>query len=61
LVDPRKPQEIAEAIRWLLNHSDEAEVMGRKGMHAVTYNHNWAGEAERLCRFYERILGEDMA
>ncbi|MDX1529992.1 MAG: glycosyltransferase family 4 protein [Rhodothermales bacterium] len=57
LVDPLDPAAIAEAVRWLLDHPDEAEAMGQRGRRAVEAHYNWAGEAERLLRFYADLTG----
>ena len=57
LVDPLNPRAIAEAIEWLLEHPEEAAVMGRKGMQAVSADFNWAKEVRKLCQFYQSLLG----
>lgn len=56
LVDPRSPEAIAGAIRWLLDHPDEAEAMGRRGREAVEARYNWEQEAARLLDFYDRVV-----
>ncbi len=56
LVDPRDPVEIAEAVRWLLDHPDEAEAMGKRGQQVVREKFNWAIEEKKLLALYERIL-----
>ena len=55
LVNPAKPQEIADAITWLLTHPAEAEAMGRRGQHAVYARYAWSREAEKLLAFYHRL------
>jgi glycosyltransferase involved in cell wall biosynthesis len=57
LVDPLDVQGVADAIRWLLEHPEESSAMGQKGRDAVRSNYNWADEANKLCRFYRRLLG----
>jgi glycosyltransferase involved in cell wall biosynthesis len=59
LVDPAQPQEIADAITWLVEHPDEAREMGRRGRQAVLSKYNWDREFEVLLDFYRRILKED--
>ncbi|HWR14184.1 MAG TPA: glycosyltransferase family 4 protein [Terriglobales bacterium] len=56
LVNPLKPDEIAEAICWILNHPIEAEAMGNRGREAVHRIFNWDNEARSLLNLYGRIL-----
>lgn len=53
--DPQDPESIARAIRWLLEHPDEAEAMGRRGYEAVLSRYNWQAEAPRLMELYQRM------
>lgn len=55
LVDPRRPDRIAEAIAHLLSHPEEADAMGRRGREAVEAKYNWDVESGKLLRFYERL------
>ena len=55
-VDPDNPQEIADAIRWLLDHPEEARAMGENGRRAVETEFNWKVEEEKLLALYEEIL-----
>lgn len=55
LNDPTNPHELAEAIRWLIEHPQEAEMMGRRGREAVIKHYNWEAEAKKLCVFYEGL------
>ncbi len=57
LVDPDKPEEIAAAMRWMLESPDDAEAMGQRGRAAVLAQFNWEQEAETLIDTYETILG----
>lgn len=55
-VDPLKPKEIADAIRYLLEHSEEAKEMGENGRKAVEEKYNWETESEKLLQVYRRLL-----
>jgi glycosyltransferase involved in cell wall biosynthesis len=57
LVDPSKPQEIAGAMEYLIEHPDEARRMGENGRRAVLEQYNWGKESERLLRIYDTVLG----
>lgn len=56
LVDPRDPHAIAEALRWVLEHPLEAEVMGRNGQEAVHKIYNWDREVTHLVGLYKKLL-----
>ncbi len=56
LVDPLNPEDIAEAIIWLIKNPQEAENMGKRGMKAVKEKYNWDMEKKKLLTFYEKIL-----
>ena len=56
-VDPDAPEEIADAIEWLMEHPAEAAEMGRRGREAVIREFNWEIEAAKLLRFYEELIG----
>jgi glycosyltransferase involved in cell wall biosynthesis len=58
VVDPLKPEEIAEAIRWLLDHPSEAEAMGMRGREAVLRIYNWHIQAGRMLALYRRICDD---
>ena len=52
LADPLNPKAIAEAIQWLLEHSTEAEEMGKRGQEAIRKRFNWDNEANKLLVLY---------
>ena len=56
LVDPGKPEEIARAIAWVLDHPGEAEAMGRRGQAAVASIYSWESEARKLKDLYAALL-----
>lgn len=55
-VDPLDPKEIAEAIQYIFNHSEEAKRMGQNGRKIVEYKYNWSVEEKKLLNLYENIL-----
>lgn len=55
-VDPENVEEIAAAIRYLLDHPEEAREMGENGRRAVKEEFNWEVEAQKLFALYEDIL-----
>jgi glycosyltransferase involved in cell wall biosynthesis len=54
-VDPRKPDQIAKAIEYVLTHPVEAEEMGRRGQAAVVDQFNWDSEAKKLVQLYSSL------
>lgn len=55
-VDPTNVNEIASAIRYLLDHPEEAKQMGENGRRAVAEEFNWSVEEKKLLALYEDIL-----
>ena len=55
LVNPFKPEETANAIKWLIEHPKQAEIMGKNGRKAVEEKYNWAQEAKKLLKFYKKF------
>ena len=55
-VDPTKPDQIAEAINYLLKHPAEALEMGRNGRKAVEEKYNWEKEIPKLIGLYKELL-----
>jgi len=55
-VDPMNPNEIANAIEYIMTHQDEAQKMGENGKKAVTEKYNWSIEEAKLMRVYEEIM-----
>lgn len=56
LVNPLCPKEIAEAMKWILEHPEEAEKMGQNGLKAVQNTYNWEIENEKLLALYGKLL-----
>ena len=57
IVDPSKPQEIARAMEYLIEHPEQAEEMGENGRRAVLEKYNWEKESEKLLGIYDAVLG----
>lgn len=57
LVDPLSPPEIASAIKWLLEHPDQAEAMGKRGRAAAMKEYSWDVESQKLFTLYDEVLG----
>ena len=57
-VDPTNVQEVADAIRYLLDHPEEAREMGLNGRRAVKERFNWGVEAVKLLELYRELLPE---
>lgn len=55
-VDPTDVDEIANAIRYLLDNPEEARRMGENGRRAVKEEFNWSVEEKKLLALYEEIL-----
>lgn len=56
LVNPRDPQEIADAMQWIIDHPVEAAEMGQRGRIAVEQRYNWETESESLISLYRDLL-----
>lgn len=54
-VDPLEPQDIAQAIEYLVQHPEEAEKMGGNGRKAVLERFNWDIEEKKLVEFYKEL------
>lgn len=48
--------EIANAMRWIVEHPKEAQVMGERGRKAVKEKYNWEHEEKKLLELYEKVL-----
>lgn len=57
LVDPADTEQIAEAIRYLAEHPEEAARMGQNGRRAIDQAFNWDTQAEKLLELYKDLTG----
>jgi glycosyltransferase involved in cell wall biosynthesis len=55
-VDPTSPTALADAIRWLIAHPDQAREMGENGRRAVQTTYRWEPEGRKLIALYRTIL-----
>lgn len=56
-VNPKNEREVEAALRFLLDHPEEARRMGGNGRRAVKEEFNWGVEEKKLLAFYRDILG----
>ena len=54
-VNPLKPEEIANAIEYLIQHPEEAKKMGENGRKAVIEKYNWENEEKKLLKVYKGL------
>lgn len=58
LVDPLKPEQIAEAIVRLSTNPEMAAAMGARGRRAILDKHNWESEAEKLVHLHTKLKND---
>jgi glycosyltransferase involved in cell wall biosynthesis len=56
LVNPERPQSLANAMLTLLEDSSLTKEMGSNGKKAFTKTYNWNSEEEKLLAFYKKLL-----
>lgn len=54
-VNPRNPNEITNAINFIIENPTEAMKMGKNGRSAVLKKFNWAIEEEKLLKAYQKL------
>jgi glycosyltransferase involved in cell wall biosynthesis len=55
-IDPSSPEQLAEALKWLLDNPAEAQLMGQRGRQAVVQHYQWGSEEAKLLALYRAIL-----
>jgi glycosyltransferase involved in cell wall biosynthesis len=55
LVNPLDPEDIARAVRQLLDNPELMQDMGKEGQRRVKEIYNWEQESQKLLSFYRRI------
>lgn len=58
LVEPDRPDELAQAITKVLDSFDIGDAMGQKGRSRVTQTFSWRARASRLLDTYSQLLEE---
>lgn len=58
-VNPEKPEELADAVKYLLQNRDTAQEMGRKGRAAVERSFSWGAEEKKLAVLYAELETEN--
>ena len=54
-VDPLNPEEISQAITYLLEHPEVSKQMGENGLRVVNEKYNWDAEKAKLIAFYSAL------
>ena len=57
-LSPCDPAQLAAVMAYLIEHPNEARLMGERGRSAVERTYNWTTEARKLLGFYRLILNE---
>lgn len=55
-VESTNADEIADAMKYITEHADEARQMGKNGKRAVREEFNWSIEESKLLKLYEQLL-----
>lgn len=58
-VDPKKPKEISDAIKKMVENTEMANKMGARGQKAVFEKFNWSKEEVKLLKFYNKFFYMD--
>lgn len=57
-VNPLDEAAVANAMRWMVEHPEEAKIMGANGRKAIVENFSWENEGKKLTGFYDKILNK---
>lgn len=55
-LSPDKPEQLADALIYLVEHPHEAQIMSKKGRKAIEDRFNWETERLKLLTLYSQIL-----
>lgn len=56
LLRPQTPESLAEGIRWILDHPEEADAMGHAGQALVQEKFTWPAIAEKVQQAYLEVI-----
>ena len=54
-VDPKKEQDIANAVQFLIEHPQEGQKMGKNGLHAAKTHYHWGTQEKKLISLYQEM------
>jgi glycosyltransferase involved in cell wall biosynthesis len=55
-VDPMNPQDIANAMQYIIDNPEIARLMGKNGKQAIEHKYNWDIEQNKLFDVYDNLL-----
>jgi glycosyltransferase involved in cell wall biosynthesis len=55
-VNALEPHEIARTVKYLIEHPDEAKIMGENGRRAVLEKYNWEKERDKFIAVYAKLV-----
>ena len=55
-VNPNQPEQIKEAIDFLISNPEQAKAMGQNGQRAILEGLNWETEKDKLVQWYKGLL-----
>lgn len=55
-IDPNRPEDISNAIDYMMRNQDIAMAMGKNGAKAVSEKYNWSSEKEKLLTLYSSVF-----
>jgi len=58
-IDPLNPQEIADAIEFIMKNPIRAQQMGQNGIKVVKEKFNWSIEEKKLFEIYEKTINNE--
>jgi len=56
--DPYNPKDIAEKVRYLLDHYEKLKILGNKGRQLIEEKYSWEAEQSKLLDVYKKILNK---